>query len=171
MSAAARALISAKLKGKHHPHKGHAMSSAARAKIAAKLKGKKHPHKGHPISSAARAKIAAKLKGKKHPHKGHPMSSAARAKIAAKLKGKFHGKPAMHPTRPRPAGGVRRHMTRTAPHRVRGHVPRRSPYRVISTSMHVHHHNITRRRIRRHGIVIHRRVHANRVWRKRRRRG
>jgi hypothetical protein len=43
--------------------KGHPESTATRAKISAKLKGKAHPHKGHAQSAAARAKISAKIKG------------------------------------------------------------------------------------------------------------
>jgi NUMOD3 motif len=78
VSPATRAKIAAALRGKKHPHKGHAMSVSARGKIAAALRGRKHPgrkgvhHKGHPISAQTRAKISAALTGRKHPHRGVP---------------------------------------------------------------------------------------------------
>ena len=43
--------------------KGHPESASTREKISAKLKGKAHPHKGHAQSAATRAKISGKLKG------------------------------------------------------------------------------------------------------------
>lgn len=61
-SAASNAAQSARMKGKAHPHKGHAVSAATRAKLSAALKGKKHPHRGHAISAATRAKISEVLK-------------------------------------------------------------------------------------------------------------
>jgi hypothetical protein len=73
VSAATRAKISQSLRGKHHPHRGHAMSAATRAKISAatskRLKGRPHPHKGHVMSNTARAKISKALTGKRHPHR------------------------------------------------------------------------------------------------------
>lgn len=45
-----------------HTVKRH-LSAAARARISARMKGRPHPHKGHPISSATRAKISAALRG------------------------------------------------------------------------------------------------------------
>ena len=62
------------------------MSAAARAKLSRKMKGRKHPHKGHPMSAATRDKISQALRGRRHKHRGHPESAATRAKISAKLK-------------------------------------------------------------------------------------
>jgi hypothetical protein len=40
------------------------LTPAHKAAISASLKGKAHPHKGHAISPETRAKISAKLKGR-----------------------------------------------------------------------------------------------------------
>jgi hypothetical protein len=70
LSPETRAKISAAMRGKHHPHRGHAMSAATRAKISQalhnRLKGRPHPHKGHHLSNQARAKISKAEKGKPH---------------------------------------------------------------------------------------------------------
>lgn len=117
MSAATRAKISAALKGRHTAgHKGHAMSSATRAKISAALKGKHHA--GHPMSAATKAKISAALKGK--PHKGHPLSAASRAKISASLLARHGRTTPLHPVNHTPGAKRARtthHGTKTGAHK------------------------------------------------------
>lgn len=66
------------------------MSLATRKKISAALRGKRHPHRGHRPSAATRARESAAHKGKRHPHKGHRLSAATRAKISRALRGRHH---------------------------------------------------------------------------------
>ncbi|MEV8324511.1 NUMOD3 domain-containing DNA-binding protein [Kitasatospora sp. NPDC056731] len=187
LSVQARAKLSARMRGKKHPHKGHRLSAAARAKISARLRGR-HP-KGHRLSAIARAKISAKLRGRHHP--GHRLSATTRAKIAARLKGR-HPRHSPHPrrhatrqlrpaVRKAPAGRkhgnglkARTHRTGTrhpGARRQGVHHPRGSRRNASLKTLQVRYHprRSTRsihRRYRR-TTVVHRRPHT---WRTRRRR-
>lgn len=55
------------------------MSAAARANISAALRGKPHPHKGHPMSAATRAKISAALKARHSAKQKAPVKRRAPA--------------------------------------------------------------------------------------------
>lgn len=63
------------------------ISAAGRAHISAALKGKAHPHKGHKLSAI---QIAAMAKGRIGKH--HIVSAATKAKESAAHLGKHHKK-------------------------------------------------------------------------------
>lgn len=168
--------------GRGGGHKrGVPLSASAKKKISDALRGKKHPHKGHAMTAEARAKIAKAEKGKKHPHKGHPMTSATRAKLseAAKKRAAARGRAASSPrhvSSRHPGTGHRVHGAGrpvkkglTLKASLRTHVFHAGTHRLI-------HVGARRSRVtlihaprkHRHRIVIHRHVRAHRVWRKKR---
>jgi hypothetical protein len=75
------------------------MSTTTRAKIAAALRGRKHPHRGHALSATAKAKISAKLKRRRssltnprraqHASRYRTVVIKRRIKVGARL-GFFH---------------------------------------------------------------------------------
>lgn len=167
--------------------RGWHVSAAARKAESARMKGKKHPHKGHALSGSVRAKISAALKGKRHPHKGHALTSQTRAKISAALKAHYKATPRTSSRKPRAAGGGRHAVSaksltnlkrsrRTAPVKyalARGkhtHKFHSGTHRLISSAtFHKRTGLIHAPRKHRHRIVIHRRVRHHRVWHRHRR--
>jgi hypothetical protein len=140
------------------------------------MKGKKHPHRGHAITSETKAKISAALHAL-HPntvhklvhHTGRHLSAAARAKISVALKGKHHVKgsrPAARATAHRHghgAAGERKPLIRNK----RIHISRRKGL-ISSATHHSYKGRLkTTTRHHRHRPVLHRKARAHRVWRRR----
>ena len=168
------------------------LSAATRAKISATLRGRRHPHKGHPLSLATRAKISAALKAK--PHVGHPLSAATKAKISASLKARHVARPVTAAPRSAPAQAkvisarsaalsardrmlAKLHIsTAGGARKPRPFVPwknpiRRARYRLVTADVHRRRLGLLRtRRLRHHGPILHTRLRYHRVWRRRRRR-
>lgn len=158
-------------------HKRGVPLSAAAKKISDALRGRKHPHKGHAESADTRAKISKAEKGKKHPHRGHPMTTATRAKLseAAKKRATARGggtqrgaTSTRHPGTGRTTssagqrgpvlhGAARTPKFRAGSHRLIMAGTRHSRASLI--------HGVRHRRSR---IVIHH-IKTHRVWRKRKR--
>jgi hypothetical protein len=177
--------------------RGHPMSAAARAKLSARMKGhgwggKRHVggHKGHKMSAKARENISKALKGKKHSHKGHSPSADTRAKIAAALRAHYAATASRGTARRRAVAGGRRSVSTTSLKNLRRRQltgpPSHAPVLKRGQRTHKFHSGthrlimshkyrsrkglIHRRRKHRTRIVIHRYVRHHRVWRKRRRR-
>lgn len=163
--------------GRGGGHKrGVPLSASAKKKISDALRGKKHPHKGHATTASTRAKIAKAEKGKRHPHKGHAMTTATRAKISAAAKkraaARGHATNTRHPgtSRPRMHGTphpVKRGLTLATA--LRTHAFHAGSHRLIHVGGHRTRLSLIHApRKHRHRIVIHRHVRAHHVWRKKR---
>ena len=158
---------------------GRHMSAAARAAESARMKGKSHPHAGHAITDATKAKISAALKAR-HPNgpakrvgTGRHITAATKAKISAALKGHPRAKRTVAATRPTAKTAHHTTTPRTTRRRPlvkekRVHIGRRKGL-ISSATHHSYKGRLhTKTRHHRYRPILRRKVRARRVWRKRR---